>query len=638
MINLSRAGQVALGGLLLSLFAAMPAMAARSEFYGIAQSPNLSPQDIQEMSSAGVRTDRFPFVWRRAEPSEGNFDWTSTDTLIGELAAHGIRSLPFLWGSPDWAGTGGVQRGPATPEAQHAWQDFLRAAVSRYGPRGSYWTTEFEHAFGPNATPLPIISWQIWNEPNLKHFFPGGTVNDKVQRYADLVRISDEAIKGQDPRGRVILGGMAANTFGLPGTSGSDFLSRLYGVSGFKDTFDAAALHPYGFTLDVVRGEIAQFRTVMNEHRDSTKPLSVTEFGWESSDPDGPPAIKRGLEGQATMLHRTYQTFLEHRAAWRLEGTYWYLWRDPPPTDPPPQTCSFCSMGLVTNDGIEKPAFDAFMSLATETTPPVASIVEGPADGGLTDDPTPTFRFTSSEPGSTFGCAFDATTLRPCSSPLTHKAKLVDGTHVFSVEAIDAAGNESTLLSRSFIVDGHAPVAPRIVTILPKSPANNNSPRVRGSAEAGSTVRIYRGQCEGSPTKKGSAAQFASPGLSVAVSDNSVTRLVANATDAAGHVSPCSATRSYVEDSLAPQTTITGGPSEASADSTPTFTFIANEAGSTFRCRFDQQPFAPCSGPGQSETPATPLSMGPHTFAVQATDRAQNTDYTSAKRSFSIIP
>jgi hypothetical protein len=637
MMNLSRAGQVALSSLLLSLFTAVPAMAARSEFYGIAQSPNLSQQDIQEMASAGVRTDRFVFFWRRVEPSEGTFDWTSTDALIGELAAHGIRSMPIVWGAPDWAGTGGIQRGPSSLAAQDAWQDFLRAAVARYGPAGSYWTGEFHQQFGSTAAPLPITAWQIWNEPNLKAFFPGGTTQQKVQRYAYLLWISDEAIDSQDPRARVVLGGMAAHSFVAGGVSGWDFLDRLYNITGIKDSFDAAALHPYGFTLESVRNDITQFRTVMNEHGDTAKPLWITEFGWESSEPIDPPAIGRGLQGQATMLRATYDLFLHKRSAWNLERTYWYSWRDPPPPDPPSEFCGFCAMGLLTYDGIEKPAFNAFRSFADDTTAPIASIVEGPADGGFTDDPTPTFRFASSEPGSTFECAFDATTLRPCSSPLTHKAKLAEGTHVFSVEAIDAAGNESALLSRSFIVDGHAPVAPRIVAILPKSPANNNSPRVQGSAEAGSTVRIYRRECEGSPMKTGSAAKLASPGLTVAIPDNSTTRLVANATDAAGHVSPCSAARSYVEDSLAPQTTITGGPSGPSADATPTFTFIANEAGSTFRCRFDQQPFAPCSA-GQSDTAATPLSMGPHTFAVQATDRAQNTDYTSAKRSFSIIP
>jgi hypothetical protein len=50
------------------------------------------------------------------------------------------------------------------------------------------------------------------------------------------------------------------------------------------------------------------------------------------------------------------------------------------------------------------------------------------------------YKFTSSEPNSTFLCKFDKAKFKPCSSP--HKLKhLDDGKHRFRVEAVDAAGN-----------------------------------------------------------------------------------------------------------------------------------------------------------------------------------------------------
>ncbi len=56
------------------------------------------------------------------------------------------------------------------------WQNFLKAAVARYGPTGRYWTTRYRQLYGASATPLPIQSWQVWNEPNLKKYFdPGQT-------------------------------------------------------------------------------------------------------------------------------------------------------------------------------------------------------------------------------------------------------------------------------------------------------------------------------------------------------------------------------------------------------------------------------------------------------------------------------
>ena len=181
-------------------------------------------------------------------------------------------------------------------------------------------------------------------------------------------------------------------------------------------------------------------------------------------------------------------------------------------------------------------------------------------------------------------------------------------------------------------------MAPSITDTDPNSPSNSNAPRVKGTAEAGSTVRLYKtAGCTGAPAASGTAAQFATPGLGVSVADNTSTLFRATARDAAGNISPCSAARAYVEDSVAPQTTITGGPGTSTTDNTPTFNFSSSEAGSTFRCRFDSDPFAPCSGPGASHTPSSPLALGSHTFQVQATDRAQNTDLTPATRNFTII-
>ncbi|HYU60528.1 MAG TPA: Ig-like domain-containing protein [Solirubrobacterales bacterium] len=94
------------------------------------------------------------------------------------------------------------------------------------------------------------------------------------------------------------------------------------------------------------------------------------------------------------------------------------------------------------------------------------------------------------------------------------------------------------------------------------------------------------------------------------------------------------------DDTRPPETTIDSGPSGATNDSTPTFTFSSDEQGTpghpvTFECRVDAEPFEPCSGPGDSHT-TDPLGDGSHTFEVRASDPAGNTDPTPAIRSFSV--
>src|SRR5437588_29480 len=120
--------------------------------------------------------------------------------------------------------------------------------------------------------------------------------------------------------------------------------------------------------------------------------------------------------------------------------------------------------------------------------------------------------------------------------------------------ANDAANNVSPCSSGvAYVEDSTAPVAPSSLAVSPSSPANNNAPKVSGSAEAGSTVKLYsNATCTSALAATGTAAAFSSPGLAVAVVDDSSTTFYATATDAAGNVSPCSSGVTYVEDSTAP--------------------------------------------------------------------------------------
>ena len=96
-----------------------------------------------------------------------------------------------------------IPRSTARPRSQ-AWQNFLKAAVARYGPGGTYWAPggNYDQDYGTSAAPLPIKSWQIWNEPNLKKFFgPGSTSQQTAKKYARLLAISHDAIKSQGSAG-----------------------------------------------------------------------------------------------------------------------------------------------------------------------------------------------------------------------------------------------------------------------------------------------------------------------------------------------------------------------------------------------------------------------------------------------------
>jgi len=79
---------------------------------------------------------------------------------------------------------------------------------------------------------------------------------------------------------------------------------------------------------------------------------------------------------------------------------------------------------------------------------------------------------------------------------------------------------------------------------------------------------------------------------------------------------------------------VTGGPTGATSNQRPTFTFDA-EPGSTVQCSLDQgtPSWHPCSS-SSSDQPAANLSDGSYTFQVQATDSAAN--QATDTRSFSV--
>jgi hypothetical protein len=180
----------------------------------------------------------------------------------------------------------------------------------------------------------------------------------------------------------------------------------------------------------------------------------------------------------------------------------------------------------------------------------------------------------------------------------------------------------------TYVEDSTPPPLPTVSGTSPASPSNDQSPKVFGSAEAGSTVRLYTDAgCGGTVAASGSAASFASPGLGVSVAKGSSTTFFARATDAAGNVSGCSLGVVY----KAPvDTAITSGPDGATKDPAPTFGFTADPAaGASFVCSVDHASPSACSSPFTTGH----LSDGSHEFEVAAVGPSGQ-DPSPATRSF----
>lgn len=95
--------------------------------------------------------------------------------------------------------------------------------------------------------------------------------------------------------------------------------------------------------------------------------------------------------------------------------------------------------------------------------------------------------------------------------------------------------------------DTEAPEPPKLTSTSPASPGESATPRILGSAEAGSVVSLYRGAGCAEPVASGSAAELASGGISagIAIAEGTEAAFSAKATDAASNTSACSSSISY---------------------------------------------------------------------------------------------
>ena len=289
--------------------------------------------------------------------------------MIGGLAVKGIRSVPFVWGSPKWVGNGSAGYPPLGSAAEiQSWQNFLKAAVGRYGPGGSYWSTKYKQDYGQSATPLPIQSWQIWNEPNLKKYFTPGSTTLQARPISTLSCSRSPTTRSRPRIRRPRSSSPACRSHARGSSNARDFLNAIYNVAGVKADFDAAALHPYGCNLDRVRTGISQFSAVMKNRGDGATPLWLTEFAWGSGPPDQF-CTNKGLAGQRDLLVSSFRMILQNRKTWNVQRLFWFLWRDPTGSDFATY-CSFCgTAGLLRHNRTAKPAYAAFRGFTAETTP-----------------------------------------------------------------------------------------------------------------------------------------------------------------------------------------------------------------------------------------------------------------------------
>lgn len=294
---------------------------------GLSPSAHLLKQ-LHLMRASGVRRLRIQFSWRDAQPYASWKDvpasqaaefttgpggvptnFVGTDLVVAAAAERGISLTPTVLYAPSWdASSNGNHVQPAQDKP---YGQYLSALVKRYGPNGTFWSSE------PKIPRYPIVRWQVWNEPELGYFW---NTFPFARSYVNLLRVAHHAIKAADPHATVLLAALTNHSW--------DDLASIYRVHGARSLFDVVAADPYTRSARGVITILGYVRQVMNKYGDDHKLLIATELGWPAAV--GKSKKKYGFDttskGQASKLAQLMPLMAANRQRLGLGGYYYYTW------------------------------------------------------------------------------------------------------------------------------------------------------------------------------------------------------------------------------------------------------------------------------------------------------------------------
>jgi O-antigen ligase len=324
---------------------------------------------LAQMEAAGIRWIRQRFPWDQIEPQRGELEWEAWDAIVGACAAHDMRLVAVLDGSPGWARPqASVDTPLAPPQEVSDWGAFVSRVAERY--RGQ------------------VAAYQIWDEPNLSDHW-GYQYVDPVA-YGALLREGAARLRAADPGAAVLLAALAPTV--ETGPLNLSEVAYLRGVveAGGAPFFDVVALQPYGFgqapdakpdprTLNYRRVELVRREMVRLGLGD--RPVWATSWGWNhlpaewKGDPSPWPSVTEHQQRAYTIDGITLA-----RREWPWMGPMiLYTWQpDVPATNPR------WGFALLDAQGIPGPLYEHLVEYSAARAPLRAGVYVPTPDNAQT--------------------------------------------------------------------------------------------------------------------------------------------------------------------------------------------------------------------------------------------------------------
>lgn len=326
-----------------------------ADYPGTLIRPDSQAQLKTAVDELGFRYVRFHDIFHdvlgtvRVVDSRTVYDWTRIDQLYDELLAKGIRPFVELGFTPQAMATSSQTifywKGNTSHPVLSAWRDlmdtFVRHLLSRYG-----------------ADEVRRWYFEVWNEPNLDGFWERAD----QKAYFELYDLTAGTIKAIDPALRV----------GGPATAGAAWVPEFLGhVAKSGAAVDFVTTHTYGVdhgfldekgqsdtklsaSPDSIIGDVRRVREQISASAFPNLPLYFTE--WSTSYTPRDPVHDSYISAPYILTKlKVSKGFVQGMSYW----TYSDLFEEPGP----PPTPFHGGFGLLTREGIRKPAFFAYKYL-----------------------------------------------------------------------------------------------------------------------------------------------------------------------------------------------------------------------------------------------------------------------------------
>jgi hypothetical protein len=258
------------------------------------------------------------FAWEDIEPRRGEYNFSRSDVILGEIERRGLKLVARLTDAPDWThpalaqaeGEGEQTFVDAPPDNLADWGEFCGAVAARYRGR--------------------IAAYQLWNEPNLGREW-GNRTPDAVG-FVEMLRVCSEAIRAADPDAILISAGLApTGTVDAMTIPDDVFFQQMYDA-GFTRYIDVVGMHAPGFSPPHVSPDEAErnggqrfftfrrvedLRRIMIANGDAARQVALLEVGY-TTDQVNPDYAWFAVDEatQARYLVEAYQYAATHWRPW----------------------------------------------------------------------------------------------------------------------------------------------------------------------------------------------------------------------------------------------------------------------------------------------------------------------------------